>query len=345
MNDSIISWNYDESFDKVFYFLKKPPYSLVAIRMMLVLLWRNSMTTFTKPLQRIIGDQAPLHLLSHQEEMALARRVAHGQAATKKLALKALQLKERRVLKQKQADGMAAREALVLHNLRLVLNVAGKFRNESLTYEDLVQEGMFGLLKAAERYDPKRGTRFATFAVWWIRQGIGRAIANLGRTVRLPVNRVHKISQLRRLSLQLMQQNSDAPQLETLAAQAGVSPNSAAELLQDSQAIISLDAPLEDDQREAMERLVDETALDPERLVADGNLTHIIEESLSHLDEREAEILRLRFGFGGGEARPLRAIAAEWQMSPEGVRQISERALSHLRSMPKVKGLSEYLED
>jgi RNA polymerase primary sigma factor len=302
-----------------------------------------TMNTPTKPLQRIMGEQTPLHLLNHEEEMSLARRVAHGHIAQKQLRKKNLDPKRRRALKHQLADADAAREALILHNLRLVLNLAGKFRNSTMTYDDLVQEGIFGLLKAAERYDPNRGTRFATFAVWWIRQSIGRAIANFGRTVRLPVNRVHKISQLRRVASKLAQEDGDEPQIEKIAESVGVSSEAATELMQDAQAIVSLDAPLEDEQRESLERVVDDTALDPETVVAENNLTHVIEESLSRLDVREAEILRLRFGLGGGEARPLRAIAAEWRMSPEGVRQISERALSHLRAMPNVRGLSEYL--
>ncbi|MEK7277016.1 MAG: RNA polymerase sigma factor RpoD/SigA [Chloroflexota bacterium] len=298
----------------------------------------------TKPLQRLMGEQTPLPLLTHDEEIELARRVAAGQAATRHLRQRALPARRRRALRQQQADGLAAREALVLHNLRLVLNIAGRFRNASLTYDDLVQEGITGLLKAADRYDPKRGTRFATFAVWWIRQSIGRAIANLGRSVRLPVNRVHKISQLRRTAAQLEQMSGAEPAVDDLARALGVSPRSAAALMQDGQDVISLDAPLDTDDRDTLERIADSTVADPESMVIDESLTQIIEESLSRLDEREAEILRMRFGLGGGEARPLRAIAAQWRMSPEGVRQIGERALSHLRSMPTVRGLSEFLQ-
>jgi RNA polymerase sigma factor (sigma-70 family) len=299
----------------------------------------------TKPLQRLLGEEAPLHLLTHQEEIDLARRVAAGQVAHRRLAKRPLTQGQRRLLRQREADGDAAREALVLHNLRLVLNLAGRFRNGSLTYDDLVQEGILGLIKAADRYDPKRGTRFATFAVWWIRQSIGRAIANLGRSVRLPVNRVHKIGQLRRLAAQMTQQIGDEPELETLAETAGLSSRAASELLQDGQDVISLDSPLDSDDRDALERMSDDDAVDPEAAVIEGGLGRILEESLARLDEREAEILRLRFGLGGGEARPLRAIAADWRMSPEGVRQISQRALDHLRAMPGVRGLSEYLVD
>ncbi len=297
----------------------------------------------TKPLQRLMGEQTPLPLLTHDEEIELARCVASGQAATRHLRQPALPTRRRRALRQQQARGLAAREALVLHNLRLVLSLAGRFRNASLTYDDLVQEGIAGLLKAADRYDPKRGTRFATFAVWWIRQSIGRAIANFGRSVRLPVNRVHKISQLRRYAAQLEQRSSAEPAVDDLARALGVSPRSAAALIQDSRDVISLDAPLDTDDRDTVERVADSTAVDPEFIVIDESLTQIIEESLLRLDEREAEILRMRFGLGGGEARPLRAIAAQWHMSPEGVRQISERALTHLRSMPTVRGLSEFL--
>ncbi|MBM4424045.1 MAG: sigma-70 family RNA polymerase sigma factor [Chloroflexi bacterium] len=307
------------------------------------------MVTSTRPLQRMLGEQAPPPLLTHAEEMALARRVAIGHSAAEQLTRKGrsstLTPKRRRALKHQVADGDAAREALILHNLRLVLNLAGRFRNESLTYDDLVQEGIFGLLKAAERYDPKRGTRFATFAVWWIRQSIGRAIANLGRTVRLPVNRVHKISQLRRIASQMAQHMGNEPLLDDLADSAGVTSQVAASLLQDAQDVLSLDAPLEADDREAVERMADRMAIDPENAVSENSLKQIIEKSLAMLDEREAEILRLRFGLGGGEARPLRAIAAAWQMSPEGVRQISQRALSRLRTMPDVRGLGEFLKE
>jgi RNA polymerase primary sigma factor len=300
----------------------------------------------TKPLQRLLGEETPPPLLNHEQEMALARRVSAGQSASAQLAKKkTLTAQQKRTLKLKVADGDAAREALVLHNLRLVLNLAGRFRNDSLTYDDLVQEGIFGLIKAADRYDPKRGTRFATFAVWWIRQSIGRAIANLGRSVRLPVNRVHKISQLRRIAAQMTQLQGDEPVLGKLAETAGVTNEMAAALLQDGQEVISLDAPLADDDRDAVERLGDDTAIDPENAVGENVLKTIIEKSLGRLDEREAEILRLRFGLGGGEARPLRAIATEWQMSPEGVRQISQRALSRLQAMSDVRGLKEYLRE
>jgi RNA polymerase primary sigma factor len=300
----------------------------------------------TKPLQRLLGEETPPPLLTHEQEMALARRVSTGHSASTQLAKKkGLTAQQRRTLRLKVADGDAAREALVLHNLRLVLNLAGRFRNDALTYDDLVQEGIFGLIKAADRYDPKRGTRFATFAVWWIRQSIGRAIANLGRSVRLPVNRVHKISQLRRIAAQMTQQQGDEPVLDQLAETAGVTSETAAALLQDGQEVISLDAPLEDDDRDAVERLGDETAIDPENAVSENVLKSIIERSLGRLDEREAEILRLRFGLGGGEARPLRSIANEWQMSPEGVRQISQRALSRLQAMTDVRGLKEYLRE
>src|SRR5262245_54784151 len=251
------------------------------------------MMTSTKPLQRMLGEITPPPLLTHEQEIALARRVGMGQSAYRQLASRRVLTPEHsKSLRYKKADGEAAREALVIHNLRLVLNLAGKFRNGSLTYDDLVQEGIFGLLKAADRYDPKRGTRFATFAVWWIRQSIGRAIANLGRSVRLPVNRVHKISQLRRLAAQIAQQIGDVPSIDNLADTAGVSAETAAALLQDGQEVISLDAPLAEDERDAVERMADQTVVDPESAVSENSFKQIIERSLARLDEREAEILR-----------------------------------------------------
>src|SRR3990172_3487411 len=195
------------------------------------------------PLYNYLGERAPLPLLTHDQEIDLARRVSAGQSAARLLARRSLPPQRRRALRQTVADGMAAREALVLHNLPLVLSVAGRFRNSTLDYHDLIQEGILGLIKAAEKYDPARGTRFGTLAVWWIRQSIGRAVANHGRTVRLPGNRGWRVSQLRRVAAQLAQQMGDEPTLEMGAQTAGGSPPAAAALMRDGQSVISLDTP------------------------------------------------------------------------------------------------------
>ncbi|HRF50986.1 MAG TPA: sigma-70 family RNA polymerase sigma factor [Anaerolineales bacterium] len=304
------------------------------------------MVLSSNPLTNILGGRAPLPLLKHEEEIRFARRIAAGKLAQKKLARKGLTAAERRTLNLKIAEAESAREALVLHNLPLVMSVAGRFRHSNLDYDDLIQEGVTGLIKAAERYDPKRGTRFGTLAVWWIRQAIGRAIANTGRTVRLPVNRGWKVGQLRRISAELAQQLGDEPPLAEVASRAGVTVQAATELLRDGQPTISLDAPPDDpDERSVMERVSDVTAEDPEAVVINEGLQRILEDALGRLEHREAEILRLRFGLGGGETKPLRMIANEWRMSPEGVRQISQRAMSHLRSMPQVRDLEAYLQE
>ena len=294
------------------------------------------MVISTNPLVNVLGGRAPLPLLTHDQEIAFARRIAAGRLAEKKLAKKGLPAVERRELKRKVGEAEAAREALVLHNMPLVPSVAGRFRHSDLDYDDLIQEGVLGLIKAAERYDPRRGTRFGTLAVWWIRQAIGRAIANTGRTVRLPVNRGWKVGQLKRIAAQLTQETGQEPALDEVVRRAGVTETAAVELLRDGQPTISLDAPPEDpDDRSILDRVSDATALDPEDVIVSQGLQQVLEEALARLDEREAEILRLRFGLGGGEAKPLRAIASEWDMSPEGVRQISQRAMTHLRSMPR----------
>jgi RNA polymerase sigma factor (sigma-70 family) len=303
------------------------------------------MMTSSNPLRNILGERPLPPLLTHAEEIALANRVAAGQTAESRLHRRSLTPRRRQALRAAMADGQAAREALVLHNLPLVLSIAGRFRHSELSYDDLIQEGILGLLKAADRYNPERGTRFGTLAVWWIRQAIGRAIANTGRTIRLPVNRAWKLSQLRRITAQLAQQSGDEPKVEDVAERAGVTPEAAAGLLRDGQSVVSLDAPVDPDDRAALERIADHTVADPEGAVVTRSLQEVLEESLARLDEREAQILKLRFGLGGGEARPLRAIAAEWRMSPEGVRQISERAMTHLRAMANVRDLSVYLEE
>src|SRR5574341_662614 len=250
----------------------------------------------SNPLYYYLGERAPLPLLTHTQEVDLARRVSAGRSAARLLARRSTPPQRRRALRQTLAEGMAAREALVLHNLPLVLSVAGRFRNSALDYQDLIQEGILGLIKAAEKYDPGRGTRFGTLAVWWIRQSIGRAVANHGRTVRLPVNRGWRVSQLRRVAAQLAQQIGDEPTLDMVAQTAGMSPQAAAAWMRDGQPVISLDAaPADPDDRNVLERMADTTAVDPESAVVENSLTRMVRESLEQLDEREAEVLRLRF--------------------------------------------------
>lgn len=303
------------------------------------------MTPSGNPLRGILGERPLPARLTHTEEIELAEQLRTGRRAEHRLHRRALTPKRRQALRQQAEAGQAAREALVLHNLPLVVSVAGRFRYSSLSYDDLIQEGMLGLIKAAERFDPGRGTRFGTLAVWWIRQSIGRAVANTGRAIRLPVNRAWKLGQLRRYTAQLAQANGDEPPLAQVAEMAGVSTEAATELLREGQSVVSLDAPADPDDRAALERVADDGAADPETAVVQNSLTEALEAALAALDEREAQILRLRYGLGGGEARPLRSIAAEWRMSPEGVRQISERAIGRLRGMSSVRELSVYLED
>lgn len=303
------------------------------------------MTTTSNPLSTMLGEHGPLPRLTHAEEMALAQQVSAGQTAEKHLQRGRLTPQRRRILQKTARAGLAAREALVVHNLPLVVSVAGRFRNTGLETDDLIQEGMLGLLKAAEKYDPRRGTRFGTLAVWWIRQSIGRAVANTGRAVRLPVNRGWRVSQLRRMAAQLAQENGAEPTVEAIARKAEMPAHAVAEMLRDGQAVISLEASATDpEDRTVWERIADDTALDPEELAIEHSLTDAVAESLARLDPREAELLRLRFGLDGGEARPLRSIAAQWAMSPEGVRQIGERALGHLMEVTGVRELQAYLQ-
>jgi RNA polymerase primary sigma factor len=295
----------------------------------------------------LLGERGPLPRLTHAEEIELARQLSAGQAARKQLERGgALTPHRKRILQQTVKEGFAAREALIMRNLPLVVSVVGRFRNTELECDDLIQEGIVGLLKAAEKYDPQRGTRFGTLAVWWIRQSIGRAVSNTGRAVRLPVNRGWKVSQLRRTAARLAQETGDEPTIEAIAKAARLPAHTVAEMLRDGQAVISIEAASDDSEdRSLWERVADTTAIDPEDTVIEHSLTQAVEASLERLDSREAEILRLRFGIGGGEARPLRSIASEWRMSPEGVRQIGERAMQHLTEMPGVQELEMYLSE
>ena len=205
------------------------------------------MASSNNPLSPLLGDQPPPPLLTHAQEIELAHRVTAGQLARQQLARRGhsrvLTPKRRASLKRLAAEGQNAREALIMHNLPLVVSVASRFRHSELTFDDLIQEGIIGLLKAAEKYDPKRGTRFGTLAVWWIRQSIGRAVANTGRTVRLPVNRAWRLGQLRRAATRHTQETGEQPHVADIAKTVGISTEMAEALLRDGQPLISLDAP------------------------------------------------------------------------------------------------------
>jgi RNA polymerase sigma factor (sigma-70 family) len=228
---------------------------------------------------------------------------------------------------------MVAREILIKANIPLVIFVAKKYQNMGLTLPELVQSGFPGLLKAVERYNPDSGNRFGTFATWWIRQTIGREVANTGRAIRLPVNRGMMVNRIFRSSRDLAPLDSQND-LDELSDRVGLPAASVQNLLESAQIGVSLDSPYIG-QTENESRGWDEVIKDPSPTLEDVAMDKIMVDKIKALilllPDVEAEVMILYFGLNGGLPLPLRGVASKMNMSPEGVRQARDRALSKVR--------------
>lgn len=236
-------------------------------------------------------------------------------------------------LARKIKDGdKHALHLLVRSNLRFVVSVAKKYQGQGLTLADLINEGNYGLIKAAQRFDETRGFKFISYAVWWIRQAILQALAEQSRVVRLPLNRIGTISKIRKAGARLAQTYERQPNLEELAADLGVDVEKVREAMQHTGRHLSVDAPFnEDDDNSLLDVLAGDDETPPDDILLDESLKIDIERALSHLHEREAEITRLYFGIGREHPLTLEEIGHRFGLTRERVRQIKEKALRKLR--------------
>ncbi|HPY29979.1 MAG TPA: sigma-70 family RNA polymerase sigma factor [Verrucomicrobiota bacterium] len=227
-----------------------------------------------------------------------------------------------------------AREHMIKANLRLVVKIARDYEGVGLPLLDLISEGNIGLMKAVERFDPKKGGKLSTYGSWWIKQSIKRALANQSKTIRLPVHLVDKISRMRRLALKLQEELGREPTDDELADELGTTPGRVAQMRMASTRPASLDAPIGDDDSNSFSEVVqDDSAHTPYEQLEEKNVTTMLRDLIHKLDNREATILHYRFGLDGGPERTLEEVGKEFGVTRERVRQVQNIALRKLRKM------------
>ena len=289
-----------------------------------------------------LKEMARVPLLNTEEEINLAQRLEAGLAAEKKMKKNPASPRctEWECLMQ---DGVSAREHLIKANTRLVVSIAKKYMCRGVPFLDLIQEGNLGLMKAVEKFDYRRGYRFSTYATWWIRQTITRAIADQGRTIRVPVHMSDRIRRLYRTARQLEQELGRKPTPEEIAREMDIEPRKVQWMLRVSWQPLSLEHPVGEDEDSELGNFIENDTPTPAQSAYDNLLHDKIEEVLATLTPREARILRLRFGLQNGRSYTLEEVGQKFGLTRERIRQIEGRALRRLRHPRRSRQLRDYV--
>jgi RNA polymerase primary sigma factor len=284
-------------------------------------------------------------LLTAEQEVSLAKRMEAGRNAKKRLSRDGdLRIEERAELRELVRDGNAAHEHLIKANSRLVVSVAKKYVGRGVPFLDLIQEGNIGLIRAVKKFDYRRGYKFSTYATWWIRQAVTRAIADQGRTIRVPVHMYEQINRLARVSRQLVQELGRDPTVEEIAEELGVSPKKVERTIKVSQRPLSLEMPVgEEDDSFLGDFIEDSEAPSPTDQASQQLLRDQIEDIFGSLTPREVRILQLRFGLVDGYSYTLEEVGRKFGVTRERIRQIEAQALGRLRHPSRSRKLRDFL--
>ena len=293
-----------------------------------------------------LKEVSQVPLLTAREEVELSQRIESGRSAREELAGGQVSLHRRTELRQCIEDGWSAREHLITANSRLVISVAKKYMGRGVPFLDLIQEGNIGLIRSTKKFDYRRGNKFSTYATWWIRQAVTRAIADQGRTIRVPVHMGDSINKLFRVQHQLTQRLGRSPTVEEMAESLGLPPQKIEDIFRIARRPLSLEMPTDDEDDAVLGDFIEDEEIDPPEDAATYNLLgENLREVLSVLPPREVRILQLRYGLFDGQPYTLEEVGRKMGVTRERVRQIEAQALSRLRHPTIRRKLHDYLNE
>lgn len=303
------------------------------------------------PVRMYLKEIGKVSLLTAAEEIDLAMKIEAGVAATEELEKAEeegieLERRERRRLTRVEQVGLDAKQQLIEANLRLVVSIAKRYVGRGMLFLDLIQEGNLGLIRAVEKFDYTKGFKFSTYATWWIRQAITRAIADQARTIRIPVHMVETINKLVRIQRQLLQTLGREPTPEEIAEEMDLTPERVREIQKISQEPVSLETPIgEEEDSQLGDFIEDDAAVVPPDAASFSMLQEQLAKTLEGLAERERKVISLRFGLEDGHPRTLEEVGREFGVTRERIRQIESKTLAKLRHPSRSQKLKDYLED